>query len=346
MARRATLSYCQTPTLGTSSRLSVGIKRQSLVRSATKYGNVISTANASGEMAISPHIMSYYVMLYQTILPPLTSTHFTPVDDNDVKRLKLQPTQQRQTIKKSPAKSHTSLTFTGLIGDIKEFTINKGGEGGGEGTGKICPDFLTVLEKGVKTFGDGLIDSDITEVIVAALGETNLSSLSDEALDKEWTALSQKMDHLSAVEALAEEGKRNVRRVAEKCVENIDGKYTIWESRLLEISADAVEQKIEEVKATLEQEQREKNAVERDVAELELEIPITDRKSAESELFDLRNTIRLTREALEKSKGEIHDSGKRISSLLLSKQEILSSRVSRSASAQGIAEKEAEAQVV
>jgi len=298
-ARKTTLSHCQTP-LGTSSRLSLGIKRQSFANVASK-----------NQMEL--------------------------VEEGDKKKMKESPAV-KASAKKSATKKHIPDTFTGLIADISTFHDKAVSENS----------FVSVIRSGLEKLENSdlhqVVLADVDEVLVGAIGEANLAVFSDSALDQQWSHVSHAMDKMHIADVMqngTEEGPMQV--IAAQCIDNVNGKYKIWEARLLEISADSVVEKAEAFREQLETVRSARLAVDKEVEYLNTMNAPFDKSSAEMELFELRNRIRLARANLERTRDDVLETGGEISSLLHEKQTILSKIACSSSEAQ-ICSAEAEAE--
>jgi hypothetical protein len=282
-ARRTTLAHCQTP-LGPSSRLSVGIKRQSFAKAVD---NLINQSIGA-------------------------------VDENDMKKMKQSP-MKMSAKKASAAERVLPDSFTGLVADLTSFYDKAQNEN----------DFVSTIQSGIRLIKETAmydsVVSDIDEVLLGAVGEANLSVFSDETLNQQWNMLSHALDK-SHVANIIQNGtdEGSMEQIAGECVDNINGKYKIWEARLLEISADSIVEKAEAIREDLEAARNSRLEIDEQIEILhELQAPF-DKSSAEMELFELRNKIQKARRALERSKDDALEIGGEISSLLQTKQVALS----------------------
>ena len=178
--------------------------------------------------------------------------------------------------------------------------------------------FLRTLSEGGDGLQDYFVDRDVSEILLGAISEANLKGFSDESLESQWLQISDETDFDYVTEAL----KINF---AASCVENIDGKYKLWEARLLEIGNDAMILKLHELSEKLNSSQQIITNKSEEVLKWEKHCKLG--VDIESEMLELLGKIYDIKEKLEKITGESVGVGRNISSLLKMEQITLSARV-------------------
>ena len=278
-ARKSTLSHCKTP-LGTGSRLSVGLKRNSMAKSVIKYLNV--------------------------------------EDENANKRNKINEKQDRSDDIK-PTELTEPKTFSSLIKNISEsFKVSDNDRS-----------LISMFSEGIELFGkDYAVELNLKEILKEVLNgaiiESNIEANSNDHLDEQWKQISGKMDPNSVTEFFKEYNDNELlKKIGNRCSLNVNGKYKIWESKLLEISSDLVVQQAESLKEALEKERAQKLSLESQLQEFKEAFAPFDKNGAYEELLDIQTKIRQVRQSLEKSKDrETIEIGEEITDLLKQKQEL------------------------
>jgi len=154
--------------------------------------------------------------------------------------------------------------------------------------------------------------------LLGAICEADLSSLSDEILESQWTEVLDRVSDNGLLDALKYE-------FSTLCITNIDGKYKLWEARLLEIVHDAVMLKLNDFLGKV-------TSIQEMILNVSKEILLWDKKydsgtDAQNEIVESFDKIYAAKNHLEYIIRESFKMGQNVSSILKSEQSRMLTKV-------------------